>query len=92
MIDKLLYVIVELKIKYGVISYFKILINCLVLGYYDLDPKARYTEDSPSTGNDFLSQLCRDWESSATLPTTVSTRHVTVRIGQYYITQLLLYL
>jgi len=50
-------------------------------GYYPPSENTEYTEDHPTSDHDFLTQLCRDWEASAQLPSDCTTRQVTVRIG-----------
>lgn len=52
------------------------------IGYYKSSLTAEYTEDSPP-GDDFMSQLCQDWEAAARLPDSVPCRSVSVRIGKH---------
>lgn len=58
----------------------KVLINASAVGYYGSRENDEITEiEEP--GQDFLSQVCRDWESEAYKVQNDSTRVVTIRIG-----------
>ncbi len=58
----------------------KVLINASAVGYYGprLDDEITETEES---GQDFLAQVCRDWENEAYKVQSDLTRVVTIRIG-----------
>ena len=56
-------------------------INFLFSAYYKPDASKEYTEDDVVTPYDFLSELTKDWELAAKLPSTVPTRSVVVRTG-----------
>ncbi len=56
----------------------QVLVNASAIGYYGTSLDARFTESSPS-GDDFLAQLCRDWEEAATAPSPC--RVVILRLG-----------
>ena len=58
----------------------KVLINASAVGYYGSRENDEITEiEEP--GQDFLSQVCRDWEGEAYKVQNDSTRVVTIRIG-----------
>tara|TARA_B100000579_G_C22834496_1_gene857885 strand:- start:853 stop:1794 length:942 start_codon:yes stop_codon:yes gene_type:complete len=57
----------------------KVLINASAIGFYGTSPNEVYTEKS-SPGNDFLANLCLEWEKIANKKPR-ATRLVTLRIG-----------
>jgi uncharacterized protein (TIGR01777 family) len=57
-----------------------ILVNTSAIGYYGTSETASFNEDSAS-GNDFLSQVCREWEQEATKVKDTSVRLVILRFG-----------
>jgi len=58
----------------------KVLINASAVGYYGPRQDDEITE-SAAVGQDFLAQVCRDWENEAYKVQNDLTRVVTVRIG-----------
>lgn len=58
----------------------KVLINASAVGYYGLRADEEITE-SDEVGQDFLAQVCRDWENEAYKVQNNLTRVVTIRIG-----------
>lgn len=57
-----------------------VLVCASAIGYYGDSGDARFTEASPA-GNDFLAEVCHDWETEALKATELGIRVVTVRIG-----------
>ncbi|MTJ47894.1 TIGR01777 family oxidoreductase [Dolichospermum sp. UHCC 0259] len=57
-----------------------VLVNTSAIGYYGTSETASFDEDSAS-GNDFLSQVCREWEQEATNVKDTSVRLVILRFG-----------
>ena len=57
----------------------KFLINASAIGFYGSHPQTEFTEENIQ-GNDFLANLCREWESSANNKPR-ATRLLIVRIG-----------
>ncbi|BAZ86130.1 thylakoid membrane protein ThyD [Dolichospermum compactum] len=57
-----------------------VLVNTSAIGYYGTSETASFNEDSAS-GNDFLSQVCREWEQEATKVKDTSVRLVILRFG-----------
>ena len=57
----------------------KFLINASAIGFYGSHPQTEFTEES-IPGNDFLANLCKEWESLATNKPR-ATRLVIFRIG-----------
>ena len=53
-------------------------ISSSAVGYYGLSGEELITENSPP-GNDYLSKVCSDWESSATAAKKYGVRIVTIR-------------
>ncbi|CAG5135907.1 unnamed protein product [Candidula unifasciata] len=51
------------------------------VGYYKPDAHKEYTESDIVEPFDFLSEVTRDWEAAAVLPSNVKTRLVVVRSG-----------
>lgn len=58
----------------------KVLINASAIGYYGPHGDEELTEDSPP-GNDFMAQLCVDWEKAARQAESAGVRVVLLRIG-----------
>jgi uncharacterized protein (TIGR01777 family) len=58
----------------------KVLINASAVGYYGPRQDEEITE-SEAVGQDFLAQICRDWENEAYKVQNDLTRVVTIRIG-----------
>lgn len=58
----------------------KVLINASAVGYYGPRQDEEITE-SEEAGQDFLAQVCRDWEEEAYKVQSDITRVVTIRIG-----------
>lgn len=58
----------------------KVLINASAVGYYGPRQDDEITE-SAEAGQDFLAQVCRDWENEAYKVQNDLTRVVTIRIG-----------
>lgn len=58
----------------------KVLINASAVGYYGPRQDDEITE-SEEAGQDFLAQVCRDWENEAYKVQSDLTRVVTIRIG-----------
>ncbi|PIQ96940.1 MAG: TIGR01777 family protein, partial [Nitrospinae bacterium CG11_big_fil_rev_8_21_14_0_20_56_8] len=50
------------------------------IGYYGMDPRAEFTETSPS-GEGFLAEVCREWEKEAFGAAEAGVRTVVLRIG-----------
>ncbi|MEO0373073.1 MAG: TIGR01777 family oxidoreductase [Cyanobacteria bacterium P01_A01_bin.17] len=57
-----------------------VLINASAIGYYGTSETATFDESSTS-GDDFLAQVCQSWEAAAQSVKDVGTRLVIVRIG-----------
>jgi uncharacterized protein len=55
----------------------QVLINASAIGYYGVSETAKFDESSPS-GNDFLAEVCREWEAAAQ---QTLGRLVTLRLG-----------
>lgn len=58
----------------------KVLVNASAVGYYGPRGDEELTEESPP-GNDFLAQLCVEWEREAREAELLSIRVASVRIG-----------
>jgi uncharacterized protein (TIGR01777 family) len=58
----------------------KVLVNASAIGYYGPTGDEELTEDSPP-GNDFLAQVCVDWENAARAVEAGGVRLVIARIG-----------
>jgi uncharacterized protein (TIGR01777 family) len=58
----------------------KALVNASAIGYYGPHGDEELTEDSPP-GNDFLAQLCVEWEKAARAVQTAGVRCAVVRVG-----------
>ncbi|MDO0825495.1 TIGR01777 family oxidoreductase [Desulfosporosinus nitroreducens] len=58
----------------------KVLINASAVGYYGLCEDEEITE-SAEVGQDFLAQVCREWENEAYKVQNAGTRVATIRIG-----------
>lgn len=57
-----------------------VLVNSSAIGYYGTSETATFDETSPS-GNDFLAQVCKAWESEAQKVKDLGTRLVILRTG-----------
>ncbi len=55
-------------------------VNASAIGYYGASETAVFTEDSPP-GDDFLAQVCQDWEQAAQPAQALGVRVVIFRIG-----------
>ncbi len=58
----------------------QVLINASAVGYYGTSETATYTEKD-SAGNDFLAQVCQEWEAEAQKVKDLGTRLVILRLG-----------
>ncbi|MEB3336033.1 MAG: TIGR01777 family oxidoreductase [Leptolyngbyaceae bacterium] len=57
-----------------------VLVNASAIGYYGTSETATFDESS-SSGNDFLAQVCQSWEAAAQAVTASGTRLVILRFG-----------
>ncbi|NJM58911.1 MAG: TIGR01777 family protein [Synechococcales cyanobacterium RU_4_20] len=57
-----------------------VLVSASAIGFYGTSETASFDEDSPS-GDDFLAEVCRQWEAAAQPVTASGTRLVILRIG-----------
>jgi hypothetical protein len=57
----------------------QVLVNASAVGFYGTSPEASFNESS-AAGDDFLADLCRDWEAAADAAPS-GTRVVKLRIG-----------
>ena len=57
-----------------------VLVNSSAIGYYGTSETATFDETS-SSGDDFLAQVCRDWEAQAQKVKAAGTRLVIIRTG-----------
>ncbi|MGF1489685.1 MAG: TIGR01777 family oxidoreductase [Prochloraceae cyanobacterium] len=57
-----------------------VLVNASAIGYYGTSETATFEENSPP-GNDFLAEVCKNWEAEAQKVTSVDVRLVILRIG-----------
>jgi uncharacterized protein (TIGR01777 family) len=57
-----------------------VLVNTSAIGYYGTSETASFDEDSAS-GNDFLAQVCQEWEAEASKVKDVNVRLVILRFG-----------
>ena len=58
----------------------EVFISISAVGFYPPSPTKEYTEESEG-GNDFFSNLCRDWEKASNLPPELGVRNVIIRSG-----------
>ncbi|MBE9180549.1 TIGR01777 family protein [Oculatella sp. LEGE 06141] len=58
----------------------EVLVNSSAVGYYGTSETATFDETSPP-GDDFLAQVCQEWEAEAQKVTTNGTRLVILRTG-----------
>lgn len=58
----------------------RVLVNASAIGYYGTSETATFDENSPS-GNDFLSEVCRNWETEAQKIKYADVRLVILRFG-----------
>jgi len=57
-----------------------VLVNASAIGYYGTSETATFDENSPP-GNDFLAEVCKNWEAESQKVTSVGVRLVILRIG-----------
>ncbi|MGB3532655.1 MAG: TIGR01777 family oxidoreductase [Microcoleaceae cyanobacterium] len=57
-----------------------VLVNASAIGYYGTSETATFDETSPS-GNDFLAEVCKKWETAASKVKDSGTRLVIIRVG-----------
>jgi len=57
-----------------------VLVNSSAIGYYGTSETATFDETS-APGNDFLAQVCQNWENAASQVTATGTRLVIIRSG-----------
>ncbi|MEM9218431.1 MAG: TIGR01777 family oxidoreductase [Cyanobacteria bacterium P01_F01_bin.150] len=57
-----------------------VLVNSSAIGYYGTSETDRFDEASPP-GNDFLAEVCKNWEAAAQEVTSNETRLVIIRTG-----------
>ncbi|MGL4619342.1 MAG: thylakoid membrane protein ThyD, partial [Chroococcidiopsis sp.] len=57
-----------------------VLVNTSAIGYYGTSETATFDESSPA-GNDFLAQVCQEWEAEAQKVKELGTRLVILRFG-----------
>jgi uncharacterized protein (TIGR01777 family) len=57
-----------------------VLVNTSAIGYYGTSETASFDEDSAS-GNDFLAQVCQEWEAEASKVKDANVRLVILRFG-----------
>ncbi|MFM9160663.1 MAG: epimerase, partial [Dolichospermum sp.] len=57
-----------------------VLVNASAIGYYGTSETATFDENSPS-GQDFLSQVCKEWEKEAEKVKDTGVRLVILRLG-----------
>lgn len=57
-----------------------VLVNASAIGYYGTSETATFDETSPA-GNDFLAQVCQEWEAEAQKVQETGTRLVILRFG-----------
>jgi hypothetical protein len=58
----------------------RVLVNASAVGYYGTSETATFDETSPA-GDDFLAQVCQDWEAEAHRVEEMGTRLVILRLG-----------
>ncbi|EKV02310.1 TIGR01777 family protein [Leptolyngbya sp. PCC 7375] len=58
-----------------------VLVNASAIGFYGTSETAEFYETSEPINQDFLSQVCQEWEKAADRVTAHGTRLVIVRIG-----------
>jgi len=58
----------------------EVVINISGVGFYEPSLTNEYTEECKG-GNDFMAQLCSDWERAAQLPPDLGVRNVIIRSG-----------
>lgn len=58
----------------------QVLVSGSAIGYYGTSETTMFDENSPS-GNDFLAQVCQNWEAEAKKVTELGVRLVILRIG-----------
>lgn len=59
----------------------KVFVGFSGVSYYKPDDTKEYTENDVVAPYDFLSDLTKDWEAAARLPSTLPTRSVVIRTG-----------
>jgi uncharacterized protein len=73
--NELLHIIENLKVKP------QVLINASAIGYYGTSDTATFTEESKSTGSDFLAETVKQWEGLAKKAEEFGVRTVFARFG-----------
>lgn len=63
------------------LPYPKVLINASAVGYYGTHPSQIFTEEN-KCGNDFLSNVCQQWEGEAMQAQSLGVRVLCLRFGQ----------
>ena len=58
----------------------QVLVSGSAIGYYGTSETAAFVENSPA-GNDFLAQVCQNWEAEAQKVTELEVRLVILRVG-----------
>ena len=58
----------------------QVLVNASAIGYYGTSENATFDEKS-AAGNDFLAQVCSNWEAEAQKVTSAGVRLVIIRLG-----------
>ncbi len=58
----------------------QVLVSGSAIGYYGTSETAAFVENSPA-GNDFLAQVCQNWEAEAQKVTELGVRLVILRLG-----------
>ncbi len=61
----------------------EVLVCASAIGYYGDSGEEEFTEDSPP-GNDFLAEVCQDWESEARNAEAMGVRVVRIRLGHVF--------
>jgi uncharacterized protein len=58
-----------------------VLVSCSAIGYYGTSETAEFFETSEPAENDFLSQVCQDWEAAANKAKDAGVRVAIIRTG-----------
>lgn len=62
------------------LAYPKVMLNASAVGYYGTHPVTLFTEESEN-GNDFLAEVCRQWEGEALQAKVLGVRVLCLRFG-----------